>query len=63
MDVREAAWRKSTHSSSNGGSCIEVADNLTEVVLVRDTKNRDGGTLTFTREAWSAFVGHAAQHL
>jgi hypothetical protein len=26
------------------------------VILVRDTTNRDGGTLSFTAEAWSAFI-------
>ena len=36
---------------------MEVADNLPGAVLVRDTKDRDGGTLTFGPAAWSAFVG------
>jgi hypothetical protein len=26
------------------------------VILVRDTVDRDGGTLTFTASAWQAFV-------
>ncbi|MEV4489450.1 DUF397 domain-containing protein [Micromonospora coxensis] len=51
-----ARWRTSTRSSSNGGNCVEVADNLPGVVLVRDSKDRDGGTLTFTLGAWRAFV-------
>ncbi|MFI6782244.1 DUF397 domain-containing protein [Micromonospora sp. NPDC050276] len=51
-----ARWRKSTRSSSNGGACVEVADNLPGVVLVRDTKDRDGGTLTFGPAAWAGFV-------
>ncbi|WP_406066702.1 DUF397 domain-containing protein [Micromonospora sp. NBC_00860] len=54
-----ARWRKSTRSSSNGGACVEVADNLPGVVLVRDTKDRDGGTLTFEPTAWAGFVGLA----
>ncbi|MGW4466282.1 DUF397 domain-containing protein [Micromonospora sp. NPDC004704] len=62
MDVSGAQWRKSTRSGNNGGDCVEVADNLAGVVLVRDTKNRDGGTLTFAPEAWQAFVGLAKQH-
>jgi hypothetical protein len=49
-------WRTSIRSSSNGGNCVEVADNLPGRVLVRDTKDRDGATLTFTPEAWRAFV-------
>ena len=52
-----ARWRKSSRSGSNGGSCVEVADNLPEVVGVRDSKdNAVGPVLTFSRAAWSAFV-------
>lgn len=61
MDVSGAQWRKSTKSGNNGGNCVEVADNLAGVVLVRDTKNRDGGTLTIAPDAWRAFVGFAKQ--
>ncbi|RKR91528.1 uncharacterized protein DUF397 [Micromonospora pisi] len=61
MDVTGARWRKSTKSGNNGGDCVEVADNLAGVVLVRDTKDRDGGTLTFAPDAWRAFVGLAKQ--
>ncbi len=57
MDMTGARWRKSTYSGSNGGSCVEVADNLTGVVLVRDTKDREGGTLAFTPISWANFVG------
>lgn len=56
MDLTGAQWRKSTKSGNNGGDCIEVADNLPGVVLVRDTKDRDGGTLTFSPAAWRTFV-------
>ncbi|MEO3927241.1 DUF397 domain-containing protein [Micromonosporaceae bacterium B7E4] len=51
-----AQWRKSTRSSSNGGACVEVADNLSGVVLVRDSKDRDGGMLAFEPAGWQAFV-------
>ncbi|MEU3453674.1 DUF397 domain-containing protein [Micromonospora sp. NPDC006766] len=51
-----AHWRTSTRSSSNGGDCVEVADNLPGVVLVRDSKDRTGGTLRFTPTAWQSFV-------
>ncbi|WP_184539879.1 DUF397 domain-containing protein [Micromonospora polyrhachis] len=54
-----ARWRTSTRSSSNGGDCVEVADNLPGVVLVRDSKDRDGGTLAFGADVWRAFVGFA----
>lgn len=59
VDLTGAHWRTSTRSSSNGGACVEVADNLPGVVLVRDTKDRDGGTLTFGPEAWQSFVNLA----
>ncbi|MFF0150323.1 DUF397 domain-containing protein [Micromonospora sp. NPDC005203] len=51
-----ARWHKSTRSGSNGGSCVEVADNLPDVVLVRDTKDRDGGVLHFNPQTWQSFV-------
>lgn len=48
-------WRKSTYSGSNGGDCVETASG-DDVVLVRDTANRDGGTLAFTAGAWRRFI-------
>ncbi|MFJ8685720.1 DUF397 domain-containing protein [Micromonospora wenchangensis] len=56
MDLIEPRWRTATRSSSNGGDCVEVADNLPGRVLVRDSKDRAGGTLSFTPDAWRAFV-------
>ncbi|MFI6233729.1 DUF397 domain-containing protein [Micromonospora sp. NPDC050784] len=57
MDMTDARWRTATRSSNNGGACVEVADNLPGRVLVRDSKDRDGGTLTFPPAAWSSFIG------
>ncbi|TWH69345.1 uncharacterized protein DUF397 [Micromonospora olivasterospora] len=57
-EMTEARWRTSARSSSNGGDCVEVADNLPGVVLVRDSKDRAAGTLTFHPTAWRAFVAH-----
>jgi len=48
-------WRKSSHSGGNGGSCVETASDC-GAVLVRDTTNRDGGTLSFTAGAWQEFA-------
>jgi len=54
-DLDGAVWHKSTRSGSEG-NCVEVATNLPGVVAVRDTKDRDGGILTFTPLEWRAFV-------
>ncbi|MFC8848604.1 MULTISPECIES: DUF397 domain-containing protein [unclassified Micromonospora] len=59
MDLSSATWHKATRSGNT--DCVEVADNLAEVVLVRDTKDRDGGTLHFTPTAWRSFVHLARQ--
>ena len=48
-------WGKSTYSGSNGGQCVATASG-DGMVLVRDTTNRDGGTLAFSAEAWQEFV-------
>jgi hypothetical protein len=54
-DLSLARWRKS--SRSNGaGQCVEVADNLPDVVAVRDSKDPSGPALTFTPTEWTAFV-------
>ena len=56
MELTGARWRTSTRSSTNGGDCVEVADNLPGLVAVRDSKDRDGGVLTFSPAAWRSFV-------
>lgn len=48
-------WRKSSYSSNGGGECVETA-NAAGIVAVRDTADRDGGTLIFTASAWAAFA-------
>ncbi|WFE35836.1 DUF397 domain-containing protein [Micromonospora sp. WMMD975] len=55
-----ARWRTSTRSSSNGGACVEVAENLAAVVGVRDSKDPGGPVLVFAPPAWRAFVAHLA---
>jgi hypothetical protein len=49
------AWKKSTYSSANG-SCVEVAHLQDGGVLVRDSKDPDGGVLSYTPPEWDAFV-------
>jgi hypothetical protein len=57
----EPMWRTSTRSSSNGGNCVEVADNLPGRVLIRDSKDPTGPVLTFDPAAWQVFVGFVAR--
>jgi Domain of unknown function (DUF397) len=48
-------WRKSSYSTGSGGDCVETASGNGQI-LVRDTTNRDGGTLRFTLDAWVTFT-------
>ncbi|WFE52362.1 DUF397 domain-containing protein [Micromonospora sp. WMMD1155] len=57
MDLTGAWWRRSTRSGPDGGNCVEVADNLSGLVAVRDSKDPAGPVLVFTPEAWRTFVG------
>jgi hypothetical protein len=47
-------WRKSSYSGSNGGQCVEVA--TVDGVMVRDTTDRDGATLSVPADAWRTFT-------
>ncbi|MDT0270630.1 DUF397 domain-containing protein [Streptomyces sp. DSM 44915] len=53
-------WRKSSHSSGNGGACLEVRDGVPGAVPVRDSKVRTD-VLTFGADAWGAFVRHVGR--
>ena len=48
-------WRKSTYSDGNGGECVETASG-NGLVMVRDTSNRDGVTLSVPAGTWQAFT-------
>jgi hypothetical protein len=54
MDSMNSTWRKSSYSSANGGACVEVA--TTDAVLVRDTTDRAGFTLSVSGAAWNRFL-------
>jgi hypothetical protein len=49
-------WRKSSYSDANGGQCVEARDDELGAVMVRDTTDRAGATLTFGAGAWAAFT-------
>lgn len=54
MDLSRVTWRKSTRSGSSG-ACIEVATPL-PVVMVRDSKDRQGPVISFSAGQWAGFV-------
>ena len=47
-------WRKSTYSTDSGGQCVEVGSS--DAVMIRDTTDRDGCTLSVPVAAWTAFT-------
>lgn len=54
-------WFKSSYSSgSEGDSCVEIA-TAPGTVHVRDSKDVDGGRLTFAPAAWAGFVPYAVE--
>lgn len=52
-------WRKSSYSSAQGGTCVEVADAPC-AVLIRDTKQEPLGNartvLAVSPDAWTSFA-------
>jgi hypothetical protein len=58
MEPASVNWRKSTHSGNNGADCVEVGNAAPTAtgIVVRDTTNRSGATLTFPKESWQAFT-------
>jgi hypothetical protein len=67
--VEVGVWAKSSHSNAASG-CVEATtvtsrDGLQipagkadtqKLILLRDSKNPDGGTLVFDEHEWSAFI-------
>ena len=54
-DLSHAIWRKAT-ASGNSGNCVEVAQNLPGIVVVRDSKDPAGPALAFSPVDWAAFT-------
>ena len=54
MDNEDFDWRKASYSNGSG-NCVEVG-RTPHVVLVRDTTDREGKTLTFSPASWRAFM-------
>ena len=63
MESSDMNWRKSSHSGGNGGSCIEVADQVGHV-LVRDSKQAGTGpVLRFSPAVWRRFADQVKRSL
>ncbi|MEV0704231.1 DUF397 domain-containing protein [Saccharopolyspora sp. NPDC050389] len=56
-----ARWRTSSRSNGQGGMCVEVGGGP-GIVGVRDSKDRDGAVLVFSRRRWGAFVSGLREH-
>lgn len=54
-------WRRSRHSGSTGGQCVEVAAAGDGTVGVRDSKDPGGPVLRFTAGEWGLFLAGAKQ--
>lgn len=62
MSTTELIWFKSSYSTNDGPSCVEVATAPT-TVHVRDSKQfpGHGPHLGFTLAAWADFVTYASE--
>ncbi|SDK62805.1 protein of unknown function [Actinopolyspora mzabensis] len=53
-DKNPVIWHTSSYSGNNG-TCVEVGF-ATSTVLIRDTKNREGGTIALSSITWQSFL-------
>ncbi|MET9109167.1 DUF397 domain-containing protein [Streptomyces zhihengii] len=59
-NASELRWFTSSHSSGEGGQCVEVAV-ASGAVHVRDSKDVTVSPLTVPARAWRVFVGFAGR--
>jgi Domain of unknown function (DUF397) len=55
MQTLSAPWRKSSYSANGGQDCVEAA-SASGAVLIRDTTDRNGATLSFPAATWRSFA-------
>ncbi|MFJ9644262.1 DUF397 domain-containing protein [Streptomyces sp. NPDC101206] len=61
VDLSVACWRTSSYSTAPEGLCVEVADGITGVVPVRDSKRPTGPVVMVGADAWVPFVDSIKQ--
>lgn len=54
------SWRKSSYSANSNSACVETGVLADGRFVVRDSKDRGGPTLAFSRTAWQAFLTWSA---
>ncbi|MFJ6137506.1 DUF397 domain-containing protein [Kitasatospora sp. NPDC092286] len=54
--LTRAQWRKSSHSNTDGGGCVEIAEQYPGRVPVRDSKDPEGPALVFPADAFASFI-------
>ncbi|MEU1051330.1 DUF397 domain-containing protein [Streptomyces sp. NPDC005876] len=54
-------WIKSSYSSDDGPSCVEMA-KASAHILIRDSKDPHRGHLTVAPTTWAAFLPYATDH-
>lgn len=57
-DLGGVVWRKSNRSSNEEG-CVEAAFLADGRVAIRDSKDRSGPALVYTRHEWDCFLSGA----
>lgn len=50
------SWRKSSYSGGSNGDCVEVGQGPSDLTPVRDSKDPQGPSLTFSTDAWTSFL-------
>lgn len=56
VDLSRLRWFKSSRSSANSQCCLCARLDDGGMALM-DSKDPDGGILTFSRNEWQAFIG------
>ena len=62
LGLTRAQWCKSIYSSANG-ACVEAAQNLPEIVAIRDPKSPDDPKLLISPADWKMFLRRARRLL